>query len=65
MHLRQNIPDDEPENAHSHLRALILGNDVSIPFRNQKLLVGAYQDIILVELDGPRRREVIVSLQGD
>ena len=46
LHLRPNIPADEPRNAHAHLQALLLGTD---------------QDVILVELDGPRQRQV--SLQ--
>ena len=64
LHLRENIPENEPINAHSHLRALLLGSDVSLPFQNHKLLIGTYQDIIFVELDGPRRRKVIVSILG-
>ena len=31
LELRKNIPTDEPRNAHSHLRALLLGNQVSVP----------------------------------
>jgi len=65
LHLRPNIPDDEPINAHSHLRALLLGNNISVPFDNHKLLVGTYQDIIFVECDGPRTRQVIVSISGN
>ncbi len=63
LHLRDNIPEDEPKNAHSHMQALLLGNDVNVPFKNGKLQLGEYQDVILVELDGPRRRTVVVSIQ--
>ncbi|AAQ00531.1 MULTISPECIES: secondary thiamine-phosphate synthase enzyme YjbQ [Prochlorococcus] len=63
LHLRDNIPKDEPKNAHSHLRALLLGNHVSVPFKDGKLQLGKYQDIIMVELDGPRERSIVVSIQ--
>ena len=32
LYLRENIPEDEPKNAHSHLRALLLGNHVKCSF---------------------------------
>ena len=63
LHLRKNIPEDEPKNAHSHLRALLLGNHVSVPFKNGKLQLGKYQEIIMVELDGPRDRNIVISIQ--
>ena len=64
LHLRENIPKDEPKNAHSHMQALLLGNSVSIPFKNGKLQIGQYQDVILVELDGPRSRSVVIILDS-
>ncbi|WP_269623467.1 secondary thiamine-phosphate synthase enzyme YjbQ [Prochlorococcus marinus] len=63
LHLRENIPADEPKNAHSHLRALLLGNHVSVPFKDGKLQLGKYQDIIMVELDGPKERSIVISIQ--
>ena len=63
LHLRNNIPVDEPKNAHSHMQALLLGNDVSVPFKDGKLQLGQYQDVILVELDGPKKRGIVVSIQ--
>ncbi len=63
LHLRENIPEDEPKNAHSHLQALLLGNSILIPFKDGKLMLGKYQEIILVELDGPRKRNVVIRIQ--
>jgi len=61
LHLRPNIPADEPRNAHAHLQALLLGNQVIVNVSKGELVLGTYQDVILVELDGPRQRKV--SLQ--
>ena len=61
LELRLGIPDDEPRNAHAHLQALMLGNEVTVNVSNGHLQLGQYQEAMLVELDGPRQRQV--SLQ--
>jgi thiamine phosphate synthase YjbQ (UPF0047 family) len=33
-----------------------------MPFENRKLLLGTWQRIVLIELDGPREREVVVTV---
>jgi secondary thiamine-phosphate synthase enzyme len=62
LHLRPDIPPDEPLNAHSHVIALMLGNHLSLPVVEGRLGLGRYQAVLLVELDGPRQREVLVQL---
>ena len=49
------------DNADSHLRGLLLDSSLSIPFEDGELLLGTWQSIFLVELDGPREREVILK----
>lgn len=61
LELRPNIPADEPRNAHAHLQALLLGNQVMVTVENGGLVLGQYQDVILVELDGPRQRKVALQ----
>ena len=63
LHLRPDIPPDEPRNAHSHLIALLLGNHLTLPVVEGRLGLGRYQAVLLVELDGPRQREVLVQLR--
>ena len=58
---RPNIPPDEPRNAHAHLQALLLGNQVMVNVSNGQPVLGRYQDVILVELDGPRERRVALQ----
>jgi thiamine phosphate synthase YjbQ (UPF0047 family) len=55
-------PADEPRNAHSHLIALLLGSQLSVPIVGGRLGRGRYQSVMLVELDGPRPRQVLVQL---
>eukprot|EP00775_Hariotina_reticulata_P001345 gene1345-1687_t len=54
----------EPENAHSHLLSLVLGNSETIPITQGKLAIGTWQSVMLVELDGPRRRTVGIQVVG-
>lgn len=50
------------DNAAAHLRASLLGPDLTIPVANGTLALGTWQEIMLVECDGPRTRTVIVQL---
>jgi secondary thiamine-phosphate synthase enzyme len=53
------------DNGSSHVRAAMLGPSISIPFEAGRLLVGTWQQIVLVEFDTrPRTREVVVQLIG-
>ena len=61
----RDCPDDEPENAHSHLAAMLLGSSEVIALADGKLVLGQYQSIILYELDGPRTRKVNVQVYGE
>ncbi|MDI6889131.1 MAG: secondary thiamine-phosphate synthase enzyme YjbQ [Methanocellales archaeon] len=55
--------DQIDHNAHSHLRAILLGPSAIIPIENGSLALGTWQSIFLVELDGPRKRTVHVSVR--
>ncbi|GAX85464.1 hypothetical protein CEUSTIGMA_g12880.t1 [Chlamydomonas eustigma] len=52
----------EPINAHSHLLSILIGNTLSVPVSDGKLCLGTWQSILLVDLDGPRKRTVGVQL---
>ncbi|SDQ98372.1 secondary thiamine-phosphate synthase enzyme [Natronobacterium texcoconense] len=51
-------------NADSHLRATLLGPDVTVPVEDGQLALGTWQSILLVECDGPRTRTVSVTTVG-
>jgi secondary thiamine-phosphate synthase enzyme len=51
----------DPEHAPDHLLSSIIGPSVAIPFENRQLLLGTWQRVVLVELDGPRQRTVHIS----
>lgn len=49
-------------NADSHLRATLVGSDVSVPVEDGEPALGTWQSVLFVECDGPRTREVVVSV---
>lgn len=52
-------------NGHSHLRASLQKSSFTVPFKNSKLLLGTWQQLIFVDFDNrSRNREVIVQLTG-
>jgi secondary thiamine-phosphate synthase enzyme len=51
------------ENAAAHIKATILGPSETVPVRSGRLRLGTWQSIMLVELDGPRERTVIVEVR--
>lgn len=53
-------------NGHSHVRASLLGPSLTVPFSSGRLLLGTWQQVVLVDFDaGPRRRDLIVQLSGE
>lgn len=53
-------------NGFSHLRSALQGQSLTIPFENNKLLLGTWQQVVLAEFDNrPRQREVVVQLIGE
>ena len=49
-------------NAASHIQASILGPGETIPVADGRLCLGRWQAVMLVELDGPRERKVLVTV---
>jgi len=53
-------------NGFSHVRASILGPSLALPFASGKLLLGTWQQIVLVDFDNrPRARRVLVRIIGE
>lgn len=51
-------------NADAHLRAVFIGNSVTVPITNGNPDLGTWQSILFIELDGPRNRRVDVKVTG-
>lgn len=62
---RFEIALDEPINGHAHCRQLLLTGFATLLVENGDLVLGRWQSVFAVELDGPRTRELAIQLDGD
>lgn len=62
---RRDILDDEPVNGHAHCRQLLLQPTVTLLVEDGRLVLGRWQAVFAVELDGPRQRQIALQLEGD
>ena len=54
------------DNGFSHLRASFFGPSLAIPIENGRMLLGTWQQVVLLDFDNrPRTREIIVQLIGE
>lgn len=51
-------------NADSHLASIFLGHSKIFPVKNGRLYKGTWQNVFLIELDGPRTRHIICEVLG-
>jgi secondary thiamine-phosphate synthase enzyme len=59
-----NRTDTERTNGHAHCRAMLLGSSVSLPIVDGRALLGRWQRVLFVELDGPQERTVVATIVG-
>jgi len=62
---RFDIAVDEPVNGHAHCRQLLLSAFLTLLVEEGQLVLGRWQSVLAVELDGPRRRELALQLEGE
>jgi secondary thiamine-phosphate synthase enzyme len=53
-------------NGHSHVKASLIGPSMTIPFKDGNLMLGTWQQIVLLETDTrPRERKIILQIIGE
>ena len=63
QHNTRNVGED---NGHSHLRGQLQGPSVTIPFLDGAMLLGAWQQIVVIDFDTKSRtRELIIQIMGE
>ncbi len=56
--------DEVDSNAHAHIASAFIGQSRVLPVSEGILVRGTWQEVLLLELDGPRRRTVVVEVIG-
>jgi secondary thiamine-phosphate synthase enzyme len=62
---RFDIALDEPVNGHAHCRQLLLTGFATLLVEDGELVLGRWQSVFAVELDGPRQRQLALQLDGE
>jgi secondary thiamine-phosphate synthase enzyme len=62
---RFDVALDEPVNGHAHCRQLLLTGFATLLVEEGELVLGRWQSVFAVELDGPRHRQLAVHLEGE
>ena len=53
-------------NGHSHIRASLVGPSLTIPFKDSRLLLGTWQQVVIMEMDiRERERKIILQIMGE
>jgi secondary thiamine-phosphate synthase enzyme len=64
--LQHNTLNAGEDNAHSHLRGHLQGPSVTVPFADGALLLGTWQQIVIVDFDTrARARDVVIQMMGE
>ena len=56
------LHDRIDNNAAAHIKATIIGTNLTVPIENAHMTLGTWQGIFLYEFDGPRDRKIIVKI---
>lgn len=54
----------DPAHTPDHILSSLIGPSVALPYANRRLLLGTWQRVVLVELDGPRQRTLHLATMG-
>lgn len=57
--------DHIDNNADSHLRSFIIGNNETVPFENGSMDLGTWQSVFFLDMDGPRNRRITITIMGE
>ncbi len=54
------------DNGKSHVRASLFKPELTIPFKDRELLLGTWQQIVLIDFDVPARtRRIVLQIMGE
>lgn len=54
-----------PAHVPDHILSAMIGTSVALPIQKGNLLLGTWQRIVLLEFDGPREREIVLTVTAE
>ena len=67
----RNIPYEHDKrwkdgNGYAHVRAALIGPSLNIPILDKQMILGTWQQIVLLDFDNrPRSREIVIQIMGE
>jgi secondary thiamine-phosphate synthase enzyme len=63
---QHNVRNAGEDNGHSHLRGQLQGQSVTIPFNDGELVLGTWQQLVVVDFDTrARTRDLVIQILGE
>ena len=63
---QHNTRNEGEVNGHSHLRGQLQGQSLTIPFTEKTLMLGTWQQIVIIDFDtAARKRDIVVQIMGE
>jgi len=53
------------DNAHSHIKSALIGSSITLPIVEGRVIRGTWQNFLVLEQDGPRRRRLAIFVMGE
>jgi len=54
-----------PAHVPDHILSAMIGTSIALPIQKGRLLLGTWQRIVLLEFDGPREREIVLTVTAE
>ncbi len=54
-----------PEHVPDHILSAMIGTSIALPVEKGRLVLGTWQRVVLIELDGPRSRELVLTFVSE
>jgi secondary thiamine-phosphate synthase enzyme len=63
---QHNVRNAGEDNGHSHLRGQLQGQSVTVPFNDGELVLGTWQQLVVVDFDTrARTRDLVIQILGE
>lgn len=63
---QHNVRNAGEDNGHSHLRGQLQGQSVTVPFNDGELVLGTWQQVVVVDFDTrARTRDLVIQVVGE
>ncbi|MBD3362849.1 YjbQ family protein [Candidatus Dojkabacteria bacterium] len=52
----------DPSHVEDHILSSLIGTSLIVPYQNSSLILGTWQNVVLIEFNGPRKRTLVLNI---